>query len=242
MKATVASTHPVAKYQGWRLSAEALEGLAERLKSGEIPMLFDHDVREPISADFLDAQVVPLGDGNSVLEATFEIDADAWEKIEDGFAQAGVPGGFSFTATVPQTAPGSGEAPMVTLAADAAAWTDQDRAEAGALLDAVAPTRTDRLFQYSGIELATILIVLAEGVGVGVLGNAAYDALKRLLNRRTGETRIEVHRHSADGTSQKAIITTEDPAIAREALESLESEQSGRTVTFDTQKRLWLDH
>jgi hypothetical protein len=176
VSARVASTHPVAKYPGWRLSKEVLESMAERLAAGEIPMLFDHDARNPIEARCLDTKVVSLEGGNAALETTFEIEADAWAQIQQRFADAGVPGGFSFTATAPQAAPASGRDAIVTLAADAAAWTDEDRVEAGELLDAVIPTQTDRLFQYSAVDLATIYLILRD-VGLGVLGNAVYDAL-----------------------------------------------------------------
>jgi hypothetical protein len=241
VKARVASTHPVEKYPGWHLSAEALEEMAEHLRSGDIPMLFDHDARERIEARVLDAQVVPPDQGHSALDVVFEVDAEAWEGIQDRFADAGAPGGFSFSATVPQVAPKSGDEALVILAADAAAWTDRDRAEAGALLDAVVPTQTDRLFQYSGLELATIFLVLAEGVGLGVLGNVVYDALRRLLSRRKSETRIEIHRRSPDGRSLKAIVTTSDPEIAREALETLSENQEAPTAHFDTDTRRWLN-
>jgi len=241
VKARIASTHPVEKYPGWQLSAESLREAAERLTAGDVPMLFDHDARHTIATQCLEAQVIPLDDGHWALEATFDVDANAWSKVEAKLTDAGVPGGFSFSATAPQVKPTSGNKALVTLAADAAAWTDRDRAEAGALLDAVVPTRTDRLFQYSGVELATIFLILHE-VGLGVLGNAVYDALKHLLLRRRADSRIELHRSTPDGAVVKAIVTTNDPEIARAALETLETDQRTPVAHFDAQKRLWLNH
>jgi hypothetical protein len=242
VKGRIASTHPVDKYPGGRLAAEALEGLAERLRTGDVPMLFDHDARQTIVADWTDAEVVPLDDGESALEVTFEIDAEVWAQVQDKFDDVGVVGGFSFTSTVSQVAPRSGRPAAVVLAADAAAWSDHDRAEAGALLDVVIPTQTDRLFQYSGVELATIFLVLAQEVSLGVLGNAAYDALRHLIGRRTEQTRIEIHRRDASGDVLKAVITTSDPDVAREALDTLRPAQPAPTLHFDSTTRRWLDH
>lgn len=241
VSARLAATGPVDKYPGWTLAPDALHRLADRLVAGDIPMLFDHDAHQRIEARCIDANVVPLEDGRFVLEATFEVDADAWKGVQSTFDEAGVAGGFSFSATVDQTPPRSGEEAAVTIAADAAAWTDADRDEARALLDAVVPTRSARLFQYSVIELATVYLVLGP-VAFGVLGNAAYDAIKHLVGRRTGKTRVEIHRQESDGTVTKAIVTTGDPDVAHAALESLPRKQAQPVVSFDTTKRLWLDH
>jgi hypothetical protein len=241
VSARLASTRPVDKYPGWTLAPEALHRLAERLAAGDIPMLFDHDAHQPIAARYIDANVVPLEDGNFALEADFEVDADAWQAVQSTFDEAGVAGGFSFTATADQSPSQWGEEAAITIAADASAWTDAERDEARALLDAVVPTRSARLFQYSGIELATVFLVLGP-VALGVLGNAAYDAIKYLVGRRSSQTRVEIHRQGSDGTVTKAIVTTSDPDVAQAALESLPRDQSPPVVSFDTKKRLWLDH
>lgn len=205
-------------------------------------MLFDHDPRQPVVATILDANVVALDSTDWALKAEFEVEADAWQPIQDRFDAEGVPGGFSFSATVPQATPPSGQTPLVVLAADAAAWTDLDREKAGAILNEVAPTSVARLFQYSGVELATIYFILGN-VGLSVLGSAAYDAIKYLIAKRDGSTRIEIHRQDPDGTTAKAIVITDNPDIAQEALETLKDNGPSKSGQhFDAKKHLWLDY
>jgi hypothetical protein len=243
--ARIASTHPVEKYPGWALSVDALEHLAERLRAGALPMMFEHDVTQPIEAKVVDAKVVPVEDRHFAVEATFEVDREAWTSLQSRFHAAGVPGGWSFTAGALQTRPSSGQQPVVTISADAAAWTDRDRDEARELFDAVVPTQSARLFQYSALaELATMILQVAPGFGLGVLGNATWDAIKLMLTRRRGkgETRIEIHRTAPDGTKTTAVITTNDPEIARTAVEALPEPQTSPTLRYDVPERLWLDY
>jgi hypothetical protein len=243
--ARIASTHPVDKYPGWALSVDALEDLAEGLRAGGTPMVFDHDVTQPIEATVLDAVVIPIEDRHFAVEATFEIEEGAWASVQARFDDAGVPGGWSFTVTSPQTKPSSGVRAVVTISADAAAWTDRDRDDAREILDAVAPAESAYLFQYSAAaELATMFLEVAPQIGLGVLGNATWDAIKLLLHRRRGqgETRIAIHRTAPDGSKTTAVITTSDPEIARAALDALPEPQPSPTIRYETTQRLWLDH
>jgi hypothetical protein len=237
----IATTDRVPKYGEWRLTRDVLEEFAERVQNDELPMLFEHDAAHPIAAVWVSSEVVALDNGEYALDATFEVVESDWEVVQAKWAEHGVPGGFSFTATTEQAPPASGEAPVVVLAADAAAWSDADRAEAAALLDEVVPTATARLFQYSAaVEAATVFII--SGVGIGVLGNATYDALKRLILRREGaSTRIEFHRRESDGSTVKAIVTTSDPEVAKAALETLPSPQPSPLVIYDRERELWRD-
>jgi hypothetical protein len=241
VKATIATTGPVPKYTGWRLSRGVLQDMAERLAQNTVPMLFDHDAREPIECRVISTQVVQRTDGEWALEAELSFDDESWCAIQDRFDAAGAPGGFSFTASVTQQHPKTGAPAEVCLAADAAAWTDRDRAEAGALLDEIVPTRVDRLFQYSAVELATILLLLGN-VALGVLGNATYDVIKRLMRGRTGLTRVEIEFSKADGSAAKAVILTDDPEVVREALDALSSKEPSATMHYDVNRRLWLDY
>ena len=242
VRARIASTLPVARYPGWRISREALVQMATELVAGTVPMVFEHDVTDRLNADIVAAEVVDIGDDEAALEAEFEIDADAWQRLQDRFQAAGVRGGFSFSAASTQAVPADGLAPAVTIAADAAAWSDAERLEAARSLAAVAPTQIDRLFQYSAIELAAVFLILKD-VGLGVLGNAAFEALKSLMSRRPEVvTRIEIHRPRADGTVAKAVVVTSDPEVVRVAIEALAPAPLGDIAWYDTEKRLWLDH
>jgi hypothetical protein len=203
-------------------------------------MLFNHDATRPLDVKILDAKVVALEDGEFALDATLEAEADAWATVQAEWARAGVRGGMSFTATSPQAGPQSGGTAQIVLAADAAAWSDEDRAAAAALLDAVVPTQVDRLFQFSAVELATVYLVLGN-VALGVLGNAAYDAIRRLFRGRTASTRLEIQRTDRNGATVKAIVETDDAEVAVAAIEQLAPTQRAAVIRYEVPKRLWLD-
>lgn len=89
--ARIASTHPVEKYRGVRLSEGALRQFKETIEAGGLPMNFDHSSLNPIEARFLSARIVDLDDGELALEATFEVDAEAWKEVEDRWDGQGCP-------------------------------------------------------------------------------------------------------------------------------------------------------
>src|SRR5262245_16975594 len=111
VEARIASTHPVMKYGGIRLSEEALRELGTALNEGRTPMNFGHSPLEAIEVRDLVAKIVELEDGEHALEATFEVEEEAWKAVEGKFAAAGAPGGFSFTASEPQIPSAGGDRP-----------------------------------------------------------------------------------------------------------------------------------
>jgi hypothetical protein len=98
----VATTHPVAKYGGIALSVEALNQLRDKLATGQIPMLFDHDVMRPMDGTVIEPRIEADGDEYRLV-GEMEIDENDWEFIQRHFERAGVPGGISFGASEPQT-------------------------------------------------------------------------------------------------------------------------------------------
>jgi hypothetical protein len=242
--ARVASTHPVKKYNGVRLSVEALRGMAAALNTGAVPAVFDHSPLEAFEVRNVEAHIVRLDDGEHVLEATFDVDEAVWRSVEDRFATANVPGGFSFTAGEVQEATARGEVPVVALSLDAGAFSDTDRVEAWKALSRSMPTQVSRLYQFSAPDVARIIIeiwpAVALGVGINLASAVLYDALKGLIRRRGAPTVIEFRRHRADGTVTNAIVATEDPEVVRVALETLDEQQDDPILQFDAERGLWL--
>jgi hypothetical protein len=213
--ARVATTEAVDKYPGWALSKTVLEDLARRIAGGDVPMRFDHLVQRPIEYANANAQVVQIDGGHYALDVEFEVPTDRWSEIQSAFDAAGVTGGFSFTATVPDRQPTSGDTPVAVIAMDAAAWSEEDRERVRATLEREVPAGSALLFQYSAaIEIATVLLSLSTNVGLAILGNAAYDAIKTLVSGRAKPTRIEIHRTSAGGESLAAVVETADADVA----------------------------
>jgi hypothetical protein len=243
VKARIASTNPIPKYKGFRFGPEVMHGLAEHLRVADVPMTFDHDPSHPVRGRVLDAEVVPLGDGNVAVEVTYEVEESDWTAVQRAFAEAGVPGGFSYTFSSPDVMSQPDRAGDVVLAVDAAGWTDRQREEARALIDARAPTDSELLFQFSAIvDIAAVFVILSE-VGIGVLGNAVYDALKGLVRARApeGHTRVEIHRSAPDGGTWKATVVTNDPEVVQRALEQLPEAQPQPVIVFDDNSWSWPD-
>src|SRR6476646_9409125 len=237
--ARIASTHPVDKYDGICFGREALEQMADAFNDGTVPMNFDHSALLPLQATQVTARVVDLDDGESAVDMTFDIDEEVWRSIEDRFSAAGVPGGFSFTAGVLQIPPAGGMQAVLVISADAAAFSDAERAEVGEVLSSLGPTQVNRLYQLSVVDLARVIIEIWPSLAIGVASSGLYDALRRLISGRREPTTIEIHRYRPDGSQTKAIIRTEDQDVVRIALENLTEEQEAPAIHFDADRQIW---
>jgi len=207
-------------------------------------MVFDHSALDTLSVRNLRAEVVRLEDGEHAVEATFDVDETAWRRVQDRFAEAGVPGGFSYAAGELQLGTSDGRPPAIAISADAAAFSDGDRAGVWALWSGVAPTQASRLYEFSAADAARVIIemwpAVALGLGVNLTSSVVYDGLKRLVAKRRELTVVEVHRYGPDGTRTKAVVTTNDTEVVRVALEALGDDQSDPVLVFDARRRLWL--
>jgi hypothetical protein len=244
VSARIASTHPVAKYGGIRVARRVLDQMAAALNAGRVPMVLDHSALNTLRVRNLRADVVRLDDGEHAVEATFDVDETAWRRVQDRFAEAGVPGGFSYAAGELQIGTKDGGPPAIAISADAAAFSDEDRADVWALWSGVGPTQASRLYEFSVADATKVIIemwpVVALGLGVNLTSSVIYDGLKRLVAKRGEPTVVELHRHSPDGTRTKAVVTTNDTEVVRAALEALRDDQSDPVLVFDVARRLWL--
>lgn len=241
VSAIVASTHSITKYPGWEMPPGVLEQMALELKKGEVPLLFGHDVTQPLDGRVTDARVIETEDGHQAVQVDLDVDAAEWRTVEDRFSDAGVPGGMSFRATAIETPPSSGERAVVTIAMDAGAWSDADRASAVATLDAVAPTEGAALFEFSVVEVVAILFVL-QNVAMSVLGNATYDAIRGLFGtqKRGTSTRVEIKTTNARGDVSTAVVETDDAEVAIAALKQLEAAEPAPLVVYDQESERWV--
>jgi hypothetical protein len=241
VKARIASTHPVEKYGGVRLDVRVLHQMATALNAGHLPMTFDHSALHPISVSNVQAQVVELEGDEYAVDATFDVDEDDWRVVQQRFDKAGVRGGFSFTGGEKQLEPSRRPA-LVSLAADAAAFSDEERAEAWQLLEATGPAEVSRLYQFSAPELLRVVLdvwAIAGPFVVNIASSGIYDALKSLITRHRAPTVVEIREHRPDGSYSTAVITTSDPTVLRMALETLSAAPAQDVKRFDPESSQW---
>jgi hypothetical protein len=240
--ARIAGTAPMEKYGGVALDVRVLHQMATALNAGGLPMNFGHSPLEPIEVKNVQAAVVETEDGQQALDATFDVDADAWARVQERFDEAGVRGGFSFSAGEKQLGAASGEKPIVSLAADAAAFTDEDRAAAWRFLEQSGPAEVSRLYQFDAQEILRVIVdvwAIAGPFIVNVASSGIYDALKLLVQRHRDPTVIELREHRSDGGYSTAVIRTDDPEMLRTALDSLSGSPTGDLKRFDETAGRW---
>jgi hypothetical protein len=229
VSARIASTRPLEKYGGISLDVRVLHQMATELNAGSVPMNFGHSSLDPVTVRNVSATVLELDDEHA-LDATFDVDAREWEQIEQRFAAAGVPGGFSFSAGEIQIPASRGQRPEVGLAADAAAFTDEERAEAWRRLEGTGSAQVSRLYQFDSSEIIRVIIDIWAITGpfvVNIASSGIYDALRYLVGRHQGLTVVEILDHRADGGTSTSVIRTNDPEMLRIALETMAAAGDG---------------
>lgn len=234
--AVLITTHPVAKYGGVQVPLETLEELLVQLQQGRVPMQMDHKVLETVDATILGARIEEAADSEHALLVEFEADDDAWAAVEDRWKAAGVPGGFSVALTQHQETVDGPAASPVKLIADAGAYSDQDRAAAAELFSELAPVEVLRLFQFSELEFAKLVIEFGREVAATLFAGG----LMYLVGRHQGSSHIEFRREESDGSVTTAVIDTDDPEIVRAAAESLDqADRSESPLVFNPETLLW---
>lgn len=244
--ATVATTHEVEKYGGVHLTLEQLEEMRDKLADGKVPMVNNHSALQGLSARNVDARVEETEDGEHALVVDFEIPEAQWEAVEQSWKSAGASGGFSVAVTgLQEELAGPSEKPII-ISADAAAYSDEARAEAGRLLSEAGSVEVRRLYQFGSTEMARVALDLLPqilvGISSGLFTHAIVEALGGLVRTQPEPSVIELRMQEKEGIHKTAVITTNDPEIVRAAIESLDQAASSDVAVqqFDATRRLWL--
>lgn len=233
------------KYGGVALSLEALESVRAQIASGQVPMVNNHSALQPLAANVTDARIEPTRDGEHALLIDFEMTPEEWAGVEAGWKAAGSSGGFSISAGELQVRLGEGTGAAISLAADAVAFTDEVRAEAGEALSAIGPVDVSRQYDFALGDAARILLEIPPefwtAVASGVASNLIVGALSRLLRTRRSPSTIEI-RVGPKARHITAVIRTADPKVVDAAIRSINHAVSSDAplVEFDSETGLWL--
>ncbi|WP_028707647.1 hypothetical protein [Propionicicella superfundia] len=225
IEAIVATTHRVEKYGGIRLSDSALADIADGLNSGGVPFQGHHDPLQPIRTRDLHAEIVTLSDGERAVRLTGFVHTDDWAEVGDVH-------GMSF-ATIEPLGRADGinpDAESIELSADAAWFDDDTIAAACSIMSAVATTNGNRLYQFSVVDDARMVLELGMNfviaLGPDLAASAVWDGVKLMLmavlpKRRkldpAATTRIEL-RTPLPGGEVVAVIDTPDIETAKQAI------------------------
>lgn len=233
VEAIITGSRPMDAYGGVQLADEALEQIAARIRSGEVPMIFEHDPQRPLGATVIDAGLRQTPDGFKEVWARFRVDADLWDEHQRQLAAMGVPGGFSFSASTPLTIlPGPRSELPIELAADAHHWSDEELLAAAGELEGVATVKVARRYAFSLYPDAVVVVQIAVDLGLGVIANALYDALKQFLRPRKRtifEFRLD---RSPASTSVTARVETDDADVLKDAINALTEIANASGVAF----------
>lgn len=227
--AVLATTEPMSVYGGVRLAPEALESIAQSLRSQSTPTRLFHDAREPIDVENVDAEIRQRPDGEYELWAEFDAEEEGWARYEAEREAHDAPGGLSITITetIGQLTSESGQSPAtVVVSADAHHFSDhQILAAAGEFANA-GDVKAGRLYQFSAVPAALVLIQftfqeLAQ-IPPGIISAWLYDAWQHF--RRPGQPDPALTLEFIEGPrkTMASIPASIDPTIAVRAIEAVE--------------------
>ena len=238
-------------YDGVQLAESVIEDIARRLRTEKTPMLVSHDIRRPLDAEILDAQVRATPDGFKEVWVRFTVDEAQWREFEREVQGSGAPGGFSFSASEPVTileaTEGTTSDIVLELAADASHWPDGTLFSAGADLQTVGRVEVSRRYEFAIEPNAVVVLGVMGTVALGVLSNAIYDALRRFL-RPHRRTVFHFRVQQGDRTAE-ARLETSDAAALQEAVRALQAlfepppalaEQPPALYVWDAHQARWM--
>jgi hypothetical protein len=238
IRARVTTTHPVAAYGGIQLSEDVVRDIAAAIASGDMPMLFNHDLSRPMHTSNVVAGVEPTEDGYLAAWAEFDVEQSAWEAFEAERDALGAPGGMSFAAASPIPDHEELEESDILIAADAAHFSDEEILVGERKLSALGKAHGSRYYQFAVIPDSKVVfdftIAVLGGVSLNVLAAILYDTAKSFLKpRRATIFNLAVKQGRGGRRSLKLHLAADGPEALRVAMErAAEVLKSGAQGTY----------
>lgn len=207
----VATTDEIPAYGGVQLAEEALYEMARAIGGRTLPFWAEHDPLRQIPGKVLMAE--PRTTERGTLGVWIEVE------VPEG-AAIGMRG-FSYAAGMVVEELGPADGPRVGFFADAASFTEEEIRGAGELL-ARQGLRVEAgpYFQFSADPATVVVLSIAADLLISIAGAAIWDAIKGFVRQDTStEVRLEVTK--ASGETVRALVRTDDPSVAREAVQDL---------------------
>lgn len=229
----VATTDPLEAYGGIRLAEEALRSMHDQFVRGEVPMNGHHDSLLPIRTRNLVASLRPTERGGLGLWLEVDVHEEDWDR-------SGLARGWSYSAQeqIPPEEWPTPTQPVVSVTIAAGRFANADLIAALQLINRGFPVAGSRLFQFSALPPARIIVDMVwpvlTALGPNLAASAIWDGLKLLVLRfqvrkeraresGTGPVPIDkpiVEFHIAGGDFRAiAAVRTEDPDVLQKAME-----------------------
>lgn len=195
VRARLVTTHAVEAYGGVQLAESVVAEVADAVGRGIMPMHVDHDRSKPLQVSNLSSGTERLPDGHLAAWAEFDVDAVAWEIIQEGWREADAPGGMSISLTTPLSGGDLETGCLAVVAADAHHFTESQIKQAADELRRLKCSAGGELlyqFSYSPAPVVLFDLVLPAVLSIGPNLAAAiiYDAAKHFFTRPLERRRI----------------------------------------------------
>lgn len=217
-----------------KLSDEMIYEIAERVNTGVIPFMGNHDPAQRIRTQNVRAWVDGVTPGRLLVRFSADVNREDW-------SNAGDVRGMSFSAFAPLDGEHLVDKSnlLLSFGADAAWFTDETITLATRSVhlperDFGQPLVTGaRIYQFSiAVDPRIIIetsIFLWQMLGPNLVTSAIWDGLKILLARRKRRpdtpapkaTSIEIHLTTPQGGQVSALIRTDDEEVAKQAVAKL---------------------
>ena len=242
VSAIVATTDPIPAYGGIRLAPGVLKGVLARIREGRLNFTADHDGRKRLNPKLLHAEIRHTERGSLGVFVELEVEEDEWARHGRRAVSVAV--------SEPVTASSQlNSSPCLSVAADASHFDDQSLEAAVKVLSSHFAVDGGRLFQFSELPPARIMIEMAlltlQVIPINLISSALYDGLRHFLRPRRADKSIFEFRISDEERKRSinARIETSDPDILRSALTQMQTLYSGGTeddtYEFDDQDQEW---
>lgn len=239
---------PNEAYGGIQLPLAMLHGVAEAVRSGKIPLTFNHDARYVTDVQYLGVGVRERPDGFHEVWAEAEIPAADWERFDQQRVELGAPGGISITFGTPlATYDGPTQSALqLAIAADAHHFSDDEIQAAGQKLAEVGHVECERMYQFSIVPPAAVVITYllngAAQIPPGVLANYVWESVKGFFRSDREPTSVTLNLEETPGERilTAVIPATTDAEVAKKALETFESVANRSGVyEYDDSDKSW---
>lgn len=224
IRARVATSHPLETvYGSIALTDENLHQIASAFRGGMIPMTFNHNSDHTLLVENVESGIEVTEDGHKAVWAEFDVPDEEWEFVSGQFENAGVIGGFSYTAGEVISGPEAGA--DIELAADAHHFSDEEIVHAAGLLGRGYSVQAQHIFQFSILPDAAVFVSLAvslvESVPGNILSQLLYDSMRGLF-RPAQENVFNFRLKARNGKIKSKIrIATNDPDVLRDTIQQL---------------------